>query len=397
MIILLAFKEFFIYLKHHYPIMTKLKKIISKKAVSPIIAVILIIALTVAAAALIYFVVVPMLQGNPELIMKDQSYIDSNEDYYVDEARFTITNLGSSATTINDIKLFKDLEELDWISETALPSDLNVQGSKTFYLTADPAHNDVFKFPDRIWVHLYYGRNKEKIIPISIPAQFTPYELVYYEDFNNRTNGWNPEGWLYNFVADHSGGTNYHTIDDWSAYNMVLRCTTNDCNYLILDDYYFADVNISFDLMAPTDDAQGTDINGIIFRYGIDEGIPKYYMVCYTNDHTLTDGRNGPHYPDGDTMQKNILYLMYVEGFGGEGTEYGNITILAQASWNRVNNQWYTYKLISQGDNIKLYVDDVLLLEADDNKLSVGRIGLFSGALMNSEFDNILVWRGTKE
>ncbi len=376
--------------------MKKIKKLFSKRAVSPVIAVVLLIALTVAAAAMIYFIVIPMLQGDPQIVMLDQSYTDSNSDYYVDEVRFTFTNIGSDPTQVTDIELYKDTTELNWNSVTTLPQDLNVQSSRTFHLVVDPVHNDVFKFPDRIWVYLYYGKDQRKIIPLSIPSQYSPYELVYYEDFNNRTNGWNPVSWHYNFVADHSGGTNYGTIADWSAYNQVLRCTTNDCNYIVLDNYHFADVNISFDLMAPTDDAQGTDINGIIFRYEIYEGIPKYYMVAYTNDHTLTDDRNGPHYPDGDTMQKNILYLFYVEGYGGEGADYGKLEILAETDWNRVNDQWYTYKLISQGDNIQLYIDDVLLLNAVDDKLSDGRIGLFSGALMNSEFDNILVWRGTK-
>ena len=38
-----------------------------RKAVSPVIATILLIALTVTAAAIVYFVVVPLLRGNPEL------------------------------------------------------------------------------------------------------------------------------------------------------------------------------------------------------------------------------------------------------------------------------------------------------------------------------------------
>lgn len=73
-----------------------------KKAVSPVIATILLIALTVTAAAIVYFVVVPLLRANPDLVYTDHGkVIGYNNRYSV-----TIVNNGGADASIVDITEF---------------------------------------------------------------------------------------------------------------------------------------------------------------------------------------------------------------------------------------------------------------------------------------------------
>jgi flagellin-like protein len=63
-----------------------------KKAVSPVIATILLIALTVTAAAIVYFVVVPLLRANPELVATDYGKVAGTNNKY----EVTIQNNGGA-------------------------------------------------------------------------------------------------------------------------------------------------------------------------------------------------------------------------------------------------------------------------------------------------------------
>ncbi|MEA2070286.1 MAG: archaellin/type IV pilin N-terminal domain-containing protein [Asgard group archaeon] len=69
-----------------------------KKAVSPVIATILLIALTVTAAAIVYFVVVPLFQKQPELV------IESGPNHVTgqaDQIQMTINNIGAGEASLD--------------------------------------------------------------------------------------------------------------------------------------------------------------------------------------------------------------------------------------------------------------------------------------------------------
>ncbi len=368
--------------------MAKLKKLFSKKAVSPVIAVVLLVALTVAAAAIIYFVVMPMLSVNYELVLLSQTYEDVNEDDYADKMILEFQNLGGRESSITDILITKFSLDLSWTTDATLPSSIGIQGKRSFVLTAD-TFNDAIKYGDIVVVTLMSGEDSVIIAQLDVPAIYSPFVIMYDENFDGIPDGERPEDWVYTLIATHGGGT--HTILDWEVQNDEFRCTKNDCNYLLLDNdlYTFSNVNMSFALRANDD-----DIMGIIFRYQEVNGDPLFYCVVFSNDHTLTDGRNGPHYPNGDTMQSGKLYLMIISGEGGSGSSNGALTILDSVAWSRNDNTWYNYRVVAAGSNIRVFIDGDLKLETTDSTLTEGKIGIMCGANNNALYDNILVWTG---
>ncbi len=86
-----------------------------KKAVSPVIATILLIALTVTAAAIVYFVVVPLLTGNPELVTTDYGKVTGTTDQYEIE----LENIGQDAANIANLEGFELTNETDTYNPTA--------------------------------------------------------------------------------------------------------------------------------------------------------------------------------------------------------------------------------------------------------------------------------------
>ena len=121
--------------------MTLAKMILKKnKAVSPVIATILLIALTVTAAAIVYFVVVPLLTGSPELTSTSYGTVAGETD------RFSVKleNIGQAEATIAEAVSFYvtnttgDFEATAvFIGTTAVefPYVLNAGESATFEFT----------------------------------------------------------------------------------------------------------------------------------------------------------------------------------------------------------------------------------------------------------------------
>jgi flagellin-like protein len=73
----------------------------NKRAVSPVIATILLIALTVSAAAIVYFVVIPLFQGNGVLVQTtDIELSDTDTDGKFDSMITTIKNIGTDTVTL---------------------------------------------------------------------------------------------------------------------------------------------------------------------------------------------------------------------------------------------------------------------------------------------------------
>jgi len=152
-------------------------------------------------------------------------------------------------------------------------------------------------------------------------------------------------------------------------------------------------VNVSYDLR--TDD---NDANGIIFRYD-DSGLyPNFYIVWFTKDHPSS--KNDPYageidYFDwaipADQIQQNKISLHYVEG-DADGFNWYK---LAEADWTRQDNRWYTWRVITDGTSISLYIDDNVspTLTATDGNIATGYVGLVSFANANSHYDNIYVWQ----
>ncbi|NHJ32138.1 MAG: type IV pilin [Asgard group archaeon] len=73
-----------------------------KKAVSPVIAPILLIALTVTAAAIVYFVVVPLLRANPDLVYTNHGKVAGTDNKY----EIAIQNNGGADANLAGLTAF---------------------------------------------------------------------------------------------------------------------------------------------------------------------------------------------------------------------------------------------------------------------------------------------------
>ncbi|MHA1305023.1 MAG: archaellin/type IV pilin N-terminal domain-containing protein [Candidatus Heimdallarchaeaceae archaeon] len=296
-----------------------------KRAVSPVIATVLLIALVVAAAAIVYLVVIPMLRGDPNLVVISTILVDSNSDKRVDEIKLNYQNLGSAKASITDITLYSYNTSLNWNIDKTLPYSIGANKQDVVTLTADSII-DTIAYPDIVYVQTTYGEGIILTTKVEISSTYSPVTYIYNEDFNSYSDGYVPREWTYHYVASHTP-TGTHTIDDWQVYSGTLKMTCNDCAYIILEGtgYNYANVNMSFDLKANDNDELG-----IIFRWQDDGGKEKYYLVSYTKDHGLSD-----HFA-GDNPQDNYITLSYVED--------NTMTVIASAAFSRTDDIWYSYR-----------------------------------------------------
>lgn len=365
-----------------------------KKAISPVIATILLIALTVTAAAIVYFVVVPLLKGNGELVVMDYELENKDSTPFADSFTVSINNIGTAAATISDVTVTKNGVAVNWTLE------------KESYVLAQGSSTDVECNAADATEELGYGENavftfvdtdgNSIVIEIKVSAVFSHFVLEYSNDFETAVD---LSEWTHTILYQHSGGTNYNTIQDWSITeqggNHYAKCTSNDCQFITLEgaSYDFYDVNISYDLRTGDDDG-----NGIIFRYDDSGEYPNFYCIWYTREHPGAsnpsgDGGHGPFdwATPGDIIIENEITIHYVEG-DAEGFNWYK---LDSASWTRENNVWYSWRVIADGSNGALYIDnsDTATLEWTDSNLSHGYIGFVSFANLNSDYDNLYVWQ----
>ncbi|MCF2144123.1 MAG: hypothetical protein K9W42_10510 [Candidatus Heimdallarchaeota archaeon] len=361
-----------------------------RKAISPVIATILLIALTVTAAAIVYFVVVPLLRGRGELVIFGYELEDTDATYYADKITTDIQNIGTAEVTISSVSITKDGEAISW----ALAEETYVIGSserRDIVFEAASAADELGS-GELIYVTLAYDNGKEISFEFKVPGKFSRFVLLYEEDFESGL----PSGWTHTLFYIHGGG--HHNLSDWvlaeESGNHYWHCTSNDCQFIILEDPLrnFASVNISYDLRTNDDDA-----NGIIFRYDDSGEYAKFYIVWYTRDHPSP--RNGPFtgetdYFDwataSDQIQPDKITVHYVE----EDADGWNWYKIAEVDWNRVNNRWYSWRVIADGANMGLYIDNsnTPTLEWSDARISTGYVGLVSFANANSHYDNIYAW-----
>lgn len=364
-----------------------------RKAVSPVIATILLIALTVTAAAIVYFVVVPLLRGNGELVVMDYDLEDTDDTPFADTLTVDFNNIGTAEAVINVLTVTRDGVSLTWNLEAetiTIPSGSSIDVECT-------ANDATMELGYGVTAVFTFGFGGDTIsIEIKVPAQFSHFVLQYDNDFETATD---LSEWIYTKLGEHSGGTSYNSIQDWriteQSGNHYAECTSNDCQFIILEDplYDFYDVNISYDLRTGDDDG-----NGIIYRYDDSGTYPNFYCVWFTREHPgasnpSTDGGHDSFdwATPGDIVVENKLTIHYVEG-DADGFNWYKI---AEASWTRANNVWYSWRVVADGSNGAIYIDNsaTATLSWTDARLSHGYVGFISFANLDSDFDNIYVWQ----
>ncbi|NHJ49746.1 MAG: hypothetical protein FK733_18285 [Asgard group archaeon] len=362
-----------------------------RKAISPVIATILIIALTVSAAAIVYFVVVPLLKGDGELVVLDYELEDTDASDLADKLTISVQNIGTAIATINGMSILRDGVAINW---TLGSSEYEISASEQMDIICKASGAlDELKYGQSAIFTINFDK-KSFSITLRVPAKFSQYVLLYDEDFEDFVSvNWS----LTIFQTHNPAGT--QTLADWvineQSGNHYWRCTSNNCQFIVLEDPMrdFADVNITYDLR--TDD---NDANGIIYRYDNSGPYPNFYIVWFTRDHPSPT--NGPHSQEitdfdwdtpADQIQQNKVTIHYVEG-DADGFNWYK---LAEADWTRNNNQWYTWRVVADGADMDLYIDnmDTPFMSYSDARITHGYIGFVSFANANSHYDNIYVWQ----
>ena len=369
------------------------KSLSARRAVSPVVAIILLIGLTVAVRGIVYFVVMPMFTGEGELTISDYSFRDTNDNDLADELTVKMGNKGTEEITIEDAEFLRNGIPIYW---TMGDEEITIDGGKlgvTVKFNAD-SESDELGYGD-VATLAWDSSGSPFSLEVRIPAKFSPFSLLYEEDFEDA----HPAGWIYYELFQHGGGS--HSLADWLIVDDPLeldkcwKCTNNDCEFIIQQsagrDYY--DVNVSYDLMTNDDDA-----NGVIFRYDDSGGFAKFYVIWWTDDHP------GPSNPPSnygneakfnwatpsDALGDRMLTAHYVEQTASGYTWYK----LVETSWIRSNNQWYTWRIIADGSSFSVQIDGETKLTFIDTQISHGYVGLISMANANCHYDNIYIWSG---
>lgn len=345
------------------------------------------------AAAIVYFVVVPLLRGNPELVLMEYELKDTDASDLADEITLTLNNVGTADANLATITVIRNEVAANWgFEETDPVVIIQAQTSDVVFVASSGA--DEFGYTELVEIVVTYDSGKDVTLSIKIPATFSRYVLIYEEDFEGTLD---INSWEHTLFLTHGGGT--HDLNDWvvreQSGNHYWHCTNNDCQFIVLADplHKFADVNTSYDLRTNDDDA-----NGIIFRYD-DSGLyPKFYIIWFTRNHPGPS--NGPYAGEaddfdwataGDQISENKVTLHYVEG-DADGFNWYK---LAEADWTRQNNRWYTWRVITDGPSISLFIDNAAsaILTTSNGNIATEYVGLVSFANANSHYDNIYVWQ----
>ncbi len=361
-----------------------------RKKLNPIVSAIFVIVFTISFSAIIYFIVIPLIvQG--ELVVLDYTLEDTDHTNFVDKITINLENVGNQELAFSTVRVSKNSVAINWSLDS---TDYVVEQKEkiTIVCFANSSLNELsyselvkFEFPFEVKLFSF---------EIKIPAIFSSNTIIFGEDFEDFEN----TNWTHHSIAIHDLFHN-HNLSDWltdkDVGNTFWHCTNNDCQFVILSNplMNFTNANISCDL-----NTNGSDATGVIYRFDDSGMYPKFYIIWYTQDHPSP--RNGPHVeeldlfdwddPSTDQILPDELTVHFVEG-DQNGYNWYKISSVA---WEREYNTWYTWRIDSNMDHFRIYVDssETPILDFYDNRISRGQIGLVSLANDLAFFDNLYVW-----
>jgi hypothetical protein len=141
---------------------------------------------------------------------------------------------------------------------------------------------------------------------------------------------------------------------------LVQRATDSAFNVIVAPGGPFTDVDVSvrFKPMSGREDASG----GIVFRFS--EG--RYYVVR------------------ANALEGNFNFYYYDRG----RREITGVSVKAPAL-----GQWHKLRISAEGDRIKGWLNDKLLIDQRDSRFATGRVGLWTKADSITAFDDLVVRR----
>jgi len=292
---------------------------------------------------------------------------------------------------LNNISITKDGAPVNWTLQT-IPAVID-QTSQINVICTTNEFTGELGYGQYVVVTYIYEEVKTLSIKIKMPAIFSRFAIIYQEDFSYGLSA----NWKHKLFMVHSS-LGKHNIEDWIIMeengNNFLHCLNKDCQLLILEDPLndFYDINITYDLLTNDDNA-----NGVIFRYDASGEYDKFYIVWYTTNHPSPV--NGPHIDEinyfdwnitSDQIEPDKITVHYVE----QDANGWNWYRLADVNWIREENKWYTWRIITNGTNMALFIDneEFPTLEWNDMRISHGFIGLISFFNIDLYYDNIYAW-----
>lgn len=142
------------------------------------------------------------------------------------------------------------------------------------------------------------------------------------------------------------------------GYAVVQRAVENEFNAIVAPDGPYSDVDVSvrFKPISGRQDASG----GIIFRFS--EG--RYYLVR------------------ANALEGNFRFYYY----DGGRHEIASATVPTPKL-----GEWHTMRVVAEGDHIRAWLNDKMLIDCRDARFKSGRVGLWTKADSVTAFDQLFV------
>jgi flagellin-like protein len=189
----------------------------NKRGISPVIATILLIALTVTAAAIVYFVVVPLFEGNGELVlMSSWSLTDSDNDGNFDTLEGDLINIGTKEITLEEgATVIVQESAVPSISKAYSPNNPIKTSAQTF--TWDITTDLVYSINERQDTKCEAANASDQISPL------TQYEIIINFGKNQLTTGIQ-----FSEFTTAGGETPEEPEIEYLSTDLVLRTSDND-------------------------------------------------------------------------------------------------------------------------------------------------------------------------
>ena len=166
--------------------------------------------------------------------------------------------------------------------------------------------------------------------------------------------------------------------------------TDGNTGFIYPESYDFQDMDISVDLRSTIDD---DDVLGLLLRINVTEDSSNPQNIK-TSGYILS---LGPTYSSNNTYQPVLLRHnnnLFRDGSGRQtsGTvQGGTLLTYAAKSYGWQLNKWTHFEVKVKGNNIKVYRNNVLIIDYTDtsaNRIMSGSYGVFSFSQANSQFRN---------
>lgn len=161
--------------------------------------------------------------------------------------------------------------------------------------------------------------------------------------------------------------------------------------------YVFGDWEVkSFDgnLIYEIDNSNGTEYPSFDFGSTSWENYSVSYRVRMLNlishaPEVIFEFRKSANAKDRYIQSFITGYDVVIFAISKHGNPWQNLETSGTYTFNQ--NQWYSVKVNVFEDNVKIYVNDVLLINATDTQLTNGRLQLSAGPGSIVQFDDIIV------